>query len=148
MTEQSANVLSRGAGKNGLGQINAETCAVLDFPYTSASRFGDDRRSTNPVNILAVADAVCFTMAFSHACEEAALARARLDTRAPVELSTVGKDIVIDRIALNPSAIAPGLDEAWCQEIAVASKRDCPLIRALASVAEIPFQATLARRVQ
>jgi osmotically inducible protein OsmC len=37
----------------------------------------------------------------------------------------------------------PGIDEAKFQQIAAAAKRDCPLSKALASVAEITLKATL-----
>ncbi len=50
---------------------------------------------------------------------------------------------MIDRIALTLSAVVPGIDEARFQDIALAAKRDCPLSKALAAVAEISLQATL-----
>jgi osmotically inducible protein OsmC len=50
---------------------------------------------------------------------------------------------VIDRIALTLNAAVPGLDEARFQEIALAARRECPLSKALASVAGISLQATL-----
>ena len=37
----------------------------------------------------------------------------------------------------------PGIDDARFQEIAQAAKRECPLSKALAGVAEITLQATL-----
>jgi osmotically inducible protein OsmC len=143
MTEKSASILWTGAGKQGLGQISTETGALLDYPYGFASRFGEDRRSTNPEEILGAAHAACFTMAFSFACEKAGFATARVETQARVRLSARGEGFVIDRIALRLKATVPGLDEARFQEIAATAKRDCPLSRALASVAEISLQASL-----
>jgi osmotically inducible protein OsmC len=143
MTEKSASILWAGAGKQGLGQISTETGALLDYPYGFASRFGEDRRSTNPEEILGAAHAACFTMAFSFACEKAGFATARVETQARVRLSARGEGFVIDRIALRLKASVPGLDEARFQEIAATAKRDCPLSRALASVAEISLQASL-----
>ena len=147
MTEKSASVLWAGAGKKGLGQISTETGALLDYPYGFTSRFGDDRRGTNPEEILAAAHAACLTMAFSFACEKAGFATTTVDTRAQVRLSEVGEGFVIDRIALSLTAVVPGLDEARFQEIAAGAKRDCPLSKALASVPEITLQATLDRVV-
>ena len=74
MTEKSASVLWTGAGKNGLGKISTESGALMDYPYGFASRFGDDRRGTNPEEILGAAHAACFTMAFSFACDKAGFA--------------------------------------------------------------------------
>jgi osmotically inducible protein OsmC len=132
-----------GRGKSGLGQISTETGALRTYPYGFASRFEDDRRGTNPEELLGAAHAACFTMAFSFACDKAGFATAAIDTRASVRLTRQGDGFVIDRIALTLNATVPGIDEARFQEIALAAKRDCPLSRALASVPEITLQATL-----
>lgn len=143
MTEKSASILWTGAGKDGLGKISTETGALLDYPYGFASRFGDDRRGTNPEEILAAAHAACFTMAFSFACEKAGFATSTADTQAQVRLSKQGEGFVIDRISLRLKAVVPGLNDARFQEIAASAKRDCPLSKALASVPEISLVAVL-----
>lgn len=143
MSEKTASVLWTGAGKEGLGKISTETGALMDYPYGFASRFGDDRRGTNPEEILGAAHAACFTMAFSFACEKAGFATSTVDTQASVQLSAQGEGFVIDRIALRLKAVVPGIDEAKFQEIAATAKRDCPLSKALASVPEITLVATL-----
>ena len=132
-----------GQGKKGQGQISTETGALRQYPYGFASRFEDDRRGTNPEEILGAAHAACFTMAFSFACDKAGFATALVDTQARVRLTPQGEGFIIDRIALTLKATVPGIDEARFQEIALAAKRDCPLSKALASVAEISLQATL-----
>lgn len=143
MTEKSASVLWTGAGEKGLGKISTEAGALMDYPYGFASRFGDDRRGSNPEEILGAAHAACFTMAFSFACEKAGFSTTTVNTRADVRLATQGEGFVIDRIALRMQAVVPGLDEARFQEIAAAAKRDCPLSKALASVPEISLVASL-----
>ncbi len=143
MTEKSASVLWTGAGKKGLGKISTETGALTDYPYGFASRFGDDRRGSNPEEILGAAHAACFTMAFSFACDKAGYATTKVETRADVRLATQGEGFVIDRIALRMQAVVPGLNEARFQEIAAAAKRDCPLSKALARVPEISLVASL-----
>jgi len=143
MSEKSASVMWSGAGKQGLGKVSTESGALMDYPYGFASRFGDDRRGTNPEEILGAAHAACFTMAFSFACDKAGFATTKADTQAHVRLSAQGEGFVIDRIALRLNAVVPGLDEAQFQEIAASAKRDCPLSKALASVPEITLVATL-----
>jgi osmotically inducible protein OsmC len=143
MTEQTASVLWNGAGKAGQGRISTGSGALMDYPYGFASRFGDDRRGTNPEEVLGAAHAACFTMAFSFACDKAGFATATVDTRAVVRLSAQGEGFAIDRIALTLKAVVPGLDEARFQQIAAGAKRDCPLSKALAGVPEITLQATL-----
>ena len=143
MIEKSASVHWEGQGKKGQGQISTESGALKLYPYGFASRFGDDRRGTNPEEILGAAHAACFTMAFSFACDKAGFATTSVDTQARVRLAAQGDGFVIDRISLILKAIVPGIDEARFQAIVLAAKRDCPLSKALASVAEISLQATL-----
>ena len=143
MIEKTASVHWEGQGKKGVGQISTETGALNAHPYGFASRFEDDRKGTNPEEILAAAHAACFTMAFSFACDKAGIATNSVDTQAAVRLAKQGEGFVIDRIALTMQATVPGIDDAKFQEIAAAAKRECPLSKALASVPEITLQATL-----
>lgn len=143
MIEKTASVHWQGRGKQGQGQISTETGALKSYPYGFGSRFEDDRRGTNPEEILGAAHAACFTMAFSFACDKAGFATSVVDTQAKVRLAKQGEGFVIDRIALTLKATVPGIDEVRFQEIAQAAKRDCPVSKALASVAEISLQATL-----
>ena len=143
MTEKSASVHWEGQGKKGLGTITTETGALKQYPYGFASRFEDDRRGSNPEEILGAAHAACFTMAFSFACDKAGLATTAIDTTASVRLSKQGDGFVIDRIALTMVATVPGIDDARFQEIAAMAKRDCPLSKALDRVPEITLKATL-----
>jgi osmotically inducible protein OsmC len=145
MIEKTASVHWEGPGKKGQGQISTETGALERHPYGFASRFEDDRRGTNPEEILAAAHAACFTMAFSFACDKAGFATRKVDTQARVRLTPQGEGFVIDRIALTLNAVVPGIDEAGFQRIALAAKLECPLSKALAAVADISLQATLER---
>jgi osmotically inducible protein OsmC len=143
MSEKTASVHWEGRGKQGQGQVSTETGALKAYPYGFASRFEDDRRGTNPEEILAAAHAACFTMAVSFACDRAGFNTSNVDTTASVRLVKQGEGFVIDRIALTVRATVPGISEAAFQEIASAAKRDCPLSKALASVPEITLTATL-----
>ena len=143
MNDKTASVHWEGRGKKGLGKISTETGALKDYPYGFASRFEDDRRGTNPEEILGAAHAACFTMAFSFACDRAGLVTRDIDTQASVRLAKQGDSFVIDRIALTLQATVPGIDDARFQEIADTAKRDCPLSKALAGVPAITLKATL-----
>lgn len=143
MIEKKATVHWEGQGKQGQGRISTETDALKDHPYGFGSRFEDDRRGTNPEELLGAAHAACFTMAFSFACDKAGFATTAIDTSASVRLVKQGEGFAIDRIALTLEATVPGIDEAKFREIAEGAKRDCPLSKALASVPEITLSATL-----
>jgi osmotically inducible protein OsmC len=143
MSDKTASVHWEGQGKKGVGKISTETSALRSYPYGFASRFEDDRRGTNPEELLAAAHAACFTMAFSFACDAAGFATSALDTTASVRLVMKGGGFLIERIALRLEATVPGIDEATFQKIAAGAKQDCPLSKALASVPEIVLTAVL-----
>jgi len=143
MPEKKASIHWEGAGKAGQGQISTETGALNKYPYGFASRFGDDRKGTNPEEILGAAHAACFTMAFSFAADKAGIATKAIDTTASVRLAKDGDGFVIDRIALTLEAEVPGLDDAAFQKLAADAKANCPLSKALASVPEITLSARL-----
>jgi lipoyl-dependent peroxiredoxin len=142
MPEKTASVHWTGRGKAGLGQISSETGALSAYPYGFASRFENDRRGTNPEELLGAAHAACFTMAFSFACDKAGFETRSIDTTASVRLVKAGDGFAIDRIALTLQAVVPGIDDAAFQTIAREAKAQCPLSKALASVPEITLEAT------
>ena len=143
MSEKSASVHWEGAGKAGQGQVSTETGALDQYPYGFASRFGDDRKGTNPEEILGAAHAACFAMAFSFACDKAGIATESVDTTAKVRLAKDGEGFRIDRIALTLTAVVPGLEDERFQQIAADAKANCPLSKALAAVPEITLTAKL-----
>jgi len=143
MSDKTATVHWEGQGKKGVGKISTQTDALKAYPYGFGSRFEDDRRGTNPEELLAAAHAACFTMAFSFACDAAGFATAAVDTQAAVRLVMKGGGFLIDRIGLRLEASVPGIDEETFQKLAAAAKKDCPLSKALASVPEITLTAIL-----
>ena len=143
MSDKTATVHWEGQGKKGVGRISTQTDAIKSYPYGFGSRFEDDRRGTNPEELLAAAHAACFTMAFSFACDAAGFATEAVDTEASVRLVAKGSGFLIEHIALKLTASVPGIDEATFQNLAAGAKRDCPLSKALASVPEISLTAVL-----
>ncbi|CAN7222909.1 MULTISPECIES: OsmC family protein [unclassified Variovorax] len=141
--DKHASVHWEGAGKAGKGQISTETGALKDYPYGYASRFEDDKRGTNPEEILAAAHAGCLTMALAFALEGAGVTADAIDTKAAVRLARDGAGFKIDRIQLELEATIPGIDDAKFQELAAGAKAGCPLSKALASVPEITLKAKL-----
>ena len=130
MGDKTASVHWEGRGKQGVGKISTETEALRAYPYGYRSRFEDDRKGTNPEELLAAAHAACFSMAFSFACDAAGFGRA-VDTTASVRLAMKGGGFSIEHIALRLEASVPGLDEAAFQKMRRRAKAECPLSKAL-----------------
>ena len=143
MADKIATVHWEGRGKNGVGRISTETAALKAYPYGFASRFEDDKKGTNPEELLGAAHAACFTMAFSFACDSAGFDTKSVDTKAAVRLVMKGGGFAIDHIALTLEATVSGIDEAAFQKLAAKAKADCPLSKALAGVPEITLTAVL-----
>jgi lipoyl-dependent peroxiredoxin len=143
MSEKKASVHWEGRGKAGQGRVSTETAALKEYAYSATSRFGDDKKGTNPEELIGAAHAACFTMAFSFACDKAGFATDAVDTKASVRIVPQGDGFAIDRIALEMEATIPGIDQAKFQEIAQAAKAGCPVSKALAGVPEITLSAKL-----
>jgi osmotically inducible protein OsmC len=143
MADKIGSVHWEGRGKAGVGKISTDTGALKGYPYGFASRFEDDKKGTNPEELLGAAHAACFTMAFSFACDAAGFETKSIDTRAAVRLVRKDNGFQIDRIQLTLEATVPNIDEATFQKIAAKAKTECPLSKALASVPEVTLQAVL-----
>ena len=130
-----------GAGQAGKGEISTETGQVDKVPYGFATRFGDDKKGSNPEELLAAAHAACFAMAFSFASKAAGFDTETVDTQADVRLVKDGEGFKIDRSALTLRAKVPGLDPAKFEELARTAEKSCPVSRLLN--AEITLDAKL-----
>ena len=136
-----ASVHWTGAGQAGKGEISTETGQVDKVPYGFATRFGDDKKGSDPEELLAAAHAACFAMAFSFASKAAGFDTETVDTQADVRLVKDGEGFKIDRSALTLRAKVPGLDQAKFDELAQAAEKNCPVSKLLN--AQITLDATL-----
>jgi osmotically inducible protein OsmC len=141
--KNTANIQWQGRGKEGAGRISTGTAALKDYPYGFGSRFQDDRKGTNPEELLGAAHAACLTMAFSFACDAHGLSTESIETKAQVSLSKDETGYFIDSIHLTLRAKVPGVDESQFQDIAAQAKQNCPISRALKGVPEITLKAEL-----
>src|SRR6202789_163623 len=107
------------------------------------SRF-EDGPGANPEELIAGAHASCFSMALSNILAQAGTPPESVRTDATVTLRMVDGAPTITKIALVTVGRVPGVDEAAFQTHAAAAKAGCPASRALASVPEIPLEASLA----
>jgi osmotically inducible protein OsmC len=113
---------------------------VFQGPFSFASRF-ESGPGTNPEELIAAAQAGCFSMALSAALSAAGLPPRRISTTAVVHLEA-GPAITL--IELTTEADVPKVDEATFQRIAEDAKKNCPVSKALAGT-EIRLKATLVK---
>lgn len=128
----------RGTLKEGAGTMKLAS-GRYEGPYTYSSRF-EEASGTNPEELIGAAFAGCYSMALAASLASKGFPAERINTSAAVRMAA---GPLIDRIELETEVIAPGVDEATFQELAIATKDNCPVGKALAAVPEITLAARL-----
>ena len=116
---------------------------AISGEYSFKSRF-EDGPGASPEQLIAAAHASCFSMALSGMLADAGTPPESIHTDAAVTLRFIDGAPTITKITLITVGQVPGIDEAAFVERAEAAKAGCPVSRALASVAEISLEASLA----
>src|SRR5438045_7806407 len=125
MPTRNASAVWEGGLKSGKGSFKGESGAIGGV-YSRGSRFENDAGS-NPEELLAAAEAACFSMALSGGLEKAGFAPTSIDTKAACTIEKVGEGFKITKMDLTVTATVPGIDDAKFQQIAAATKEGCPV---------------------
>jgi osmotically inducible protein OsmC len=141
MPTRTATAQWQGGLQKGNGSFKGQT--GLGGSYNFGSRF-QDAAGSNPEELLAAAEAACFSMALAAGLEKAGFAPTSVDTKAACTIEKVGDGFKITRMELAVTAKAPGIDDAAFQQIAAATKDGCPVSGALKGNVQIDLKATLA----
>lgn len=126
---------------DGKGNLKLESGA-FEGAYSFQSRFGDDRKATNPEELIAAAEAGCFTMALSGNLGRAGYQPKNIHTTASVRIEKQGNGFVIPNIDVQTVAEVDGISDEEFQQIAEQTKKTCPVSQVLAG-AEISLKAEL-----
>jgi lipoyl-dependent peroxiredoxin len=132
----------QGSVADGGGRI-ALGSGAYEGPFTLKARVEDVERSTNPEELIAAAEAGCFTMSLANVLAEAGHPATDLQTTANVRLEQQQGGFAITRIALETVGQVDGIDPERFAELAAEAEASCPVSRALAGT-EITVQARLA----
>jgi osmotically inducible protein OsmC len=123
----------------GRGRVSLESSGLGTYDVTWASRAEDPGGRTSPEELIAAAHSACFSMALSHALDQAGTTADRLDTTADVTFQP-GEGIT--GIHLTVTGQVPGLSAEDFRHAAEGAKADCPVSKALAGTT-ITLDATL-----
>lgn len=134
-----ASATWNGTLKEGKGSMKPENGP--DVPFSFSTRF-EGAKGSNPEEMIGAALAGCFSMALSLGLEQAGSKPDSIQTRANVTLAKQGDGFAITKIALECEAKVPGIDAAKFQQVADATKKGCPVSKALSSV-DISLSAKL-----
>lgn len=126
--------LKEGAGtmKGGSGHFDAS--------FTFVSRFEGASSGTNPEELIGAAQAGCFSMFLAAQLTNAGHPPTSIETSATVHL---GAGPTIEKIELDTVAVVPGVTKEVFDEKVAFSKKNCPVSKALASVAAFTLNARL-----
>ena len=139
MPTRTANAEWKG-GVKGQGSFRGQT--GLSGQYNYSSRF-ENGAGSNPEELLAAADAACYSMALSFALEKEGHPATSVETKADCTIEKVGEGFKITRMMLNVRATVPGVDPAKFESIAQATKEGCPVSSALKGNVQIDLDAKL-----
>ncbi len=141
MAERKGSAVWEGTLKEGKGTMKLGSGAY-EGPYSFSSRF-ENASGTNPEELIAAAEAGCFSMALSSNLEKAGHPAKRISTTANVKLEMIDGGPKITVIELETEADVPGIENEAFQEQAEKTKSECPVSKALAGT-EIKLTARLA----
>ena len=128
-----------GTLKEGSGSMKGAS-GHFDAPFTFVSRFEGAATGTNPEELIGAAHAGCFSMFLAAQLTTAGHPPSSVETSATVHL---GAGPAITKIELETVAVVPGVSQELFAEKVDFSKKNCPISKALASVPEVTFVATL-----
>jgi osmotically inducible protein OsmC len=142
MAAHSAKARWDGSLQEGGGTLAAGSGA-FEGAYSFQSRFGEGETGTTPEELIAAAEAACFTMQLSGVLGRAGHEPERLETDAKANLRRDDSGARIESIVLSVRGRVPGVDQATFEQAAQEAKDGCIISRALAGVGEIQLEATL-----
>jgi osmotically inducible protein OsmC len=132
----------QGTDTDGGGRI-ALGSGAFDGPYTLKARISDVERSTNPEELIAAAEAACYTMSLANRLTTEGHPPTDLKSTASVRLEQIGEGrFGITRIELETVGEVPGVTAEQFAQLAQQAKETCPVSRALAGT-EITVNARL-----
>jgi osmotically inducible protein OsmC len=141
MPTRTASAKWEGGGlKTGRGSFSGQT--GLSGQYNFSSRF-EEGTGSNPEELLAAAEAACFSMALSANLEKNGTPPTNIETTAACTVEKVNDAMTITKIALDTRVSAANLDAATLQNIATTTKETCPVSRSFKGNVDIQVKTTL-----
>lgn len=139
MPTRSASATWKG-GFEGQGEFRGQT--GLAGQYNFRSRF-ENGTGSNPEELLAAAEAACFSMALAFTLAKERHDPTSVETTADCSVEKQGEGWKITRIAVRTRVAVAGVDDAKFQAIARATLEGCPVSTALKGNVQLELDAAL-----
>ena len=124
------------------GDGSFEGAGGIGGRYSFASRF-EHGTGSNPEELLAAANAACFSMALAAALEKEGATPQSVKTEGACTIEKVGEGFKVTTMKLTTRVQAQGIDAAKFQQVAEGAKTNCPISTALRGNVNIELDATL-----
>ncbi len=141
MPTRNATAIWKGGLRGGKGSFNGES-GVVSGAYSFGSRF-ESATGSNPEELLAAAEAACFSMALSLGLENAGFTPESVETHAACTIEKQADGFAITTMALKVRASVPGIDQARFQQIAEETKEGCPVSKVMRGNVKLELDAAL-----
>ena len=142
MATRKSSARWEGGLKGGQGTFKGESGAI-NGRYSYSSRF-EEGPGSNPEELLAAAEAACFSMALGGGLEKNGTPPTYIETQAACTVSPQKEGgFRITTMALTVSAAVPGIDDAKFQEIVQGTLTGCPVSKSLHGNVDITVDAKL-----
>lgn len=128
MPTRTASAKWEGGLKDGRGNFRGAT--GLAAQYNFSSRF-EEGTGSNPEELLAAAEAACYSMALSAGLEKNGTPPKSVETTASCTIEKSDGGFSITKMRLDVKASVPKLDNTTFQRIANETKEGCPVSKAL-----------------
>ena len=122
---RTATATWQGDLKSGGGTTSTTSGALKDTKISFTTRF-ENTPGANPEELIAAAEASCYSMALSANLGRAGFTPASINTTATLTMATEG-GFKITGIHLDTTASVPGISAEKFAEIAEATKEGCPV---------------------
>jgi osmotically inducible protein OsmC len=136
--ERTATGRWQGDLRSGTGVMSASSGVLRDVPFTYATRF-EHSPGTNPEELIAAAQAGCYSMALANYLSQQGHVPEEIETRATITLDS-GK---LTSMHLETTGRVPGLDDAAFKRLASEAEQRCPVANLLRNGLEISLDARL-----
>lgn len=140
MPKRQAQASWTGTLKEGEGRMKLGSGA-FEGTFSFGTRF-EDQPGTNPEELLGAALAGCYSMALSADLEQAGYTPVKVETDSTTTVESVEGGFAVTSVALDTTAVVRSISDAEFHRIAEATKRGCPVSKALTGT-EISLKAKL-----
>jgi lipoyl-dependent peroxiredoxin len=143
LAERTAKSRWEGSLNEGSGRFSVGSGAINDQPVTWAARTEQPGGKTSPEELVAAANATCFSMALSAALGKAGTPPDSLDVTATCALDRINGKLKVTTMNLSVIGRVPGIDAEAFKSAAQEAGKNCPISGALRGNVEINVRAEL-----